>query len=40
MLAVSFQSLTPELRRVLEISGIGEHEWSVFRNMQMDELNR
>ncbi|MEQ0457422.1 hypothetical protein [Klebsiella sp. JB_Kp027] len=34
-----FSKLNPELRRVLEISGIGEHEWSVFRNMQMDELN-
>ncbi|EJA5052405.1 hypothetical protein MU985_002837 [Salmonella enterica] len=34
-----FSKLNPELRRVLEISGVGEHEWSVFRNMQMDELN-
>lgn len=34
-----FSKLNSELRRVLEISGIGEHEWSVFRNMQMDELN-
>lgn len=34
-----FSKLNPDLRRVLEISGITEPEWNVFRNMQMDELN-
>lgn len=34
-----FSKLGSELRRVLEISGIGEHEWAVLRNMRMDELN-
>lgn len=34
-----FSKLNTDLRRVLEVSGINEHEWNVFRNMRMDELN-
>lgn len=33
-----FSTLNSDLRRVLEISGIGESEWNIYRRMKLDDL--